>query len=160
MIKLPEGVNLDDDRSVEHKYHSAVAGLARRVRLLYDGIIDRFGDEGVDMIESTSRSYGEEIAERAKDFVKEGDVRSVANFVIRIFNTIDGEGEVTEYTQDRVVIRVFHCPYLFEQPKVCRAHTEMERALVESFGEKIRYEIERSIPGGDSYCDHVIKKVP
>jgi hypothetical protein len=158
MIELPDGVVIEDARPVEKRYRSAVAGLTRRIRLLYDAAAARFGKEGLDLVRDTSRAYGEEIAERARPLVKAGDVKSIGSFVIRVFNTIGGEGEVTEYTDERVTVRVRQCPYRFEDPAMCLAHTEMEKALVESLGEDVSYVIESSIPDGDAYCDHVIAK--
>ncbi len=157
MISLPEGVTLADDRPVEKRYRSAVAGLTRRIRLLYDGVYERFGDEGLDAIRATSRAYGEEIAERAAPLVERDDIESIGAFVIRVFNTIGGEGEVTEYSRERIVVRVRRCPYLFDDPAMCRAHTEMEKALVENLGDKVSYRIACSVPEGDPHCDHVIE---
>jgi len=158
MIGLPEGVVVSDDRPLEKRYRSAVAGLTRRVRLLYDAIYDQFGSEGLELIRTTSRSYGEEIAGRARKMLPDGSVASVADFVIRVFNTIGGEGEVSTYNDERVVIRVHRCPYMFDRPEMCLAHTEMEKALVENVSDDVRYFIECSIPAGDPYCDHVIEK--
>ena len=158
MIQPPPGAGTRDERPIEKRYRSSVAGLTRRIRLLYDAVWDRFGDAGLDLVRETSRSYGEEIGLRARALVKEDDIESIASFVIRLFNTIGGEGEVAEFSPERVVIRVRRCPYLFERTEMCLAHTEMERAMVESLGENVRYYIERSIPGGDAVCDHVIAR--
>ena len=69
---------------------------------------------------------------------------------------INCEGEVTEYTDDKAVIRLFKCPYPFEDPKLCEAHTSMERVLIESLGDNLSYEIEESLPSGGRFCEHVI----
>jgi hypothetical protein len=159
VIRLPEGVVVADDRPIEKRYRSVVAGLTRRIRLLYDAAWERFGEKGLSLVRDTSRAYGEEIAERARGMVDADDIKSVGSFVIRVFNTIGGEGEVTEYGSDRIVIRVRRCPYRFDRTEMCLAHTEMEKALVENVGRNVRYFIECSIPAGDEYCDHVIEKV-
>jgi hypothetical protein len=64
---------------------------------------------------------------------------------------------VVEYSDDRVVIRIRECPYPWETVKMCEAHTQMEKTLVESLGKNLRYRISNSIPAGDSYCDHIIE---
>ena len=155
---VPEGAMVDDDRPLEKRYRSAVAGLTRRIRLLYDGVREHFGDAGLDAIRATSRAYGEEIAERAAPMVTRDDIPSIGSFVIRVFNTIGGEGEVTEFSKERIVVRVHRCPYLFQETAMCRAHTEMEKALVESLGDHVAYRIACSVPEGDPYCDHVIER--
>jgi hypothetical protein len=71
---------------------------------------------------------------------------------------VRGEGKVVEWNDERVVIRVNTCPYPFEKPEVCEAHTTMERVVVEELGDNLKYYIEKSIPMGDPYCDHVIEK--
>jgi hypothetical protein len=101
--------------------------------------------------------YGLEIAERAKKRVKAGDIQSVARYVIRIFNTLRGNGKVVEFSDRRVVIRVWQCPYPWGTPEVCEAHTQMEKTLVETLGTNLCYRISKSIPKGDSYCDHIIE---
>ncbi|TET47183.1 hypothetical protein E3J62_02260 [candidate division TA06 bacterium] len=158
MVELPEGVRIEEV-PVEKRYRSATSALMNRVRRLYEEIYSRFGDEGLELIRDVSAQFGKEIAERAKKRVKESDAKSVALYIIRIFNNVRGEGKVVEWGENRVVIRVNRCPYPFESPELCDAHTTMERVVVETLGDGLRYYIEKSIPRGDSYCDHVIEKV-
>jgi hypothetical protein len=56
-----------------------------------------------------------------------------------------------------VVIRVWECPYPWETVKMCEAHTQMEKTLVESMGKNLVYRISKSIPRGDLHCDHIIE---
>ncbi|MFC1679069.1 hypothetical protein ACFL2T_02535 [Elusimicrobiota bacterium] len=156
MIRLPEGLKIEEV-PVEKRYRSVTAGLVRRIKLLYDAIHRRYGNDGLDLIREVGRDYGLEIARRAKKRFGSGDIRSVGLYVIRIFNTIRGEGEVVEFSDKRVVIRVRKCPYPWETPEVCEAHTQMEKSLVEALGENLTYRIESSIPKGDPYCDHIIE---
>ena len=156
MIELPENVTIEEV-PIEKRYKSVTAGLVRRIKILYDAIYDRYGDDGLELIRDVGRKYGLEIAERAKKRVKPDDIESVARYVIRIFNTLRGNGKVVEFSDKRVVIRVWQCPYPWEQPEVCAAHTQMEKTLVETLGKNLCYRISRSIPKGDPYCDHIIE---
>jgi hypothetical protein len=143
---------------LERKYRSVVAGLTARIKAIYDGIYDRFGDEGLELIEAVSSNYGREIAVRAGDRVKPNDVKSTALFLLYIFELVSflSEPEVTEFSDDRVAIRVDRCPYPLERPEICRAHTSMEVNLVRTLSPELDYRISHCIPAGDAYCEHVV----
>jgi predicted hydrocarbon binding protein len=156
MIELPANVTIEEI-PIEKRYKSVTAGLVRRIKILYDAIFEKYGADGLDLIREVGRKYGLEIAERAKKNVKPDDLESVALYVIRIFNTLRGNGKVVEFSKERVVIRVRECPYPWEKPEVCEAHTQMEKTLVETLGANLCYRISSSIPKGDPYCDHIIE---
>jgi hypothetical protein len=159
MAKLPAGVELPEI-SLERKYRSVVAGLTARIKILYDAIYARFGDEGLRLIEEVSAGYGREIAARSGNRVQTNNVKSTALFLLYIFELVSflSEPEVTEFTDERVVIRVDKCPYPLERPEICRAHTSMEVTLVRSLSPELDYRIGRCIPAGDDYCEHIICK--
>lgn len=156
MIELPENIKIEEV-PIEKRYRSVTAGLVRRIKILYDAIYEKFGAEGLDLIREVGNKYGLEIAERAKQKIKANDLESVALYVIRVFNTIRGHGKVVEFSDKRVVIRVRECPYPWDKPEVCEAHTQMEKTLVETLGKNLCYRIGKSIPRGDAYCDHIIE---
>ena len=156
MIELPEHVKIEEV-PIEKRYKSVTAGLVRRIKILYDAVYEKFGEDGLNLIREVGRKYGMEIAERAKKRVKSNDIESVARYVIRIFNTLRGHGKVVEFSDKRVVIRVSECPYNWETPEMCEAHTQMEKTLVETLGKNLCYRISKSVPKGDSYCDHIIE---
>lgn len=156
MIELPDQVKIEDV-PIEKRYRSVTAGLVRRIKILYEAIHDRYGDDGLDLIREVGKKYGLEIAERAKKKVTTNDLKSVALYVIRIFNTLRGNGKVVEFSDQRVIIRVRECPYHWKTPEMCEAHTQMEKTLVESLGKNLGYRISESIPKGNSFCDHIIE---
>ena len=158
MIKLPVGIHIEEI-PIEKRYRSITKALVRRIKHLYDAIYERYGNDGLSLIRDVSTQYGLEIAERAKRQIEQPNVQSVALFLIKVFNNIRGTGEVIEFTEDRVVIRVYECPYPFDKPEVCEAHTLMEKTLVENLGGNLKYSIHKSIPKGDAYCDHVIEYI-
>jgi hypothetical protein len=158
MVELPPGVSLEEV-SLEKRYRSSTSALMDRIRRLYDEIHDRFGDEGLKLIRDVSTEFGQEIAERARQKAIGSDLESVALYIIRIFNNVRGEGKVVEWSDRRIVIRVSKCPYPFDRQEVCEAHTAMEKAVVESLGDGLTYYVERSIPKGDPFCDHVVEKI-
>jgi len=155
LIKIPEGVYFKDI-PIDEKYRSATTGLLQRIHTIYKGIYQKFGQSGLDLIREVSETYGREIAERGKKRVKPDDVKSAGLFLIRVFEMINCQGEVTEFSDDKMVIRLFKCPYPFDDPKLCEAHTTMEKTLIESLGENLSYKIIESIPSGGRFCEHVI----
>ncbi len=157
MVELPPGVSLEEV-PLEKRYRSSTSALMDRIRRLYEEICDRFGEEGLKLIRDVSTEFGREIAERAREKITSPDLESVALYLVRIFNNVRGEGKVVEWTDRRVVIRVARCPYPFDRPEICEAHTAMEKAVVESLGDGLSYSVERSIPRGDPFCDHVLEK--
>jgi hypothetical protein len=157
LIELPSGVRIKEV-PVEKRYRSSTSALMDRIRRLYEEIYSRFGSDGLGLIRDVSSEFGREIARRGRKKIQGGDARSVALYLVRIFNNVRGEGKVVEWGDRRVVIRVHKCPYPFDKPEICDAHTAMERAVVEELGDDLKYCIEKSIPMGDPFCDHVIEK--
>ena len=90
--------------------------------------------------------------------MKAGDVRSVGLYLVRVFENINCQGEITEFSDDKVAIKLYQCPYPFDDPKICEAHTTMEEALVTALGDNLEYVITYSIPRGDPFCEHVVKR--
>jgi hypothetical protein len=43
-------------------------------------------------------------------------------------------------------------------PAICEAHTCMEKTLVKTLDEDLDYRIGRSIPKGDSCCEHILSR--
>ena len=145
MIKLQGKImTYNTSRSLEQKYRGAVAGLYARLRSNYDTIYEEFGDKGIKLIADMSHRYGLEVAERARKRVRGDDIRSVGEYVMRIFET-------------RMVIKVTHCPLNFDKPEMCLAHTTMEKTVVEELSPNLTYRIGKSIPAGDPYCEHIIE---
>lgn len=157
MIELPEGIVIEEV-AVEKRYRSVTTGLLRRMKNLYDTIYERYGEPGLDLIREASTSYGLKLADRAKGKLPGQDARSVGLYLVRVFNTVRGSGKVIEFTNERVVIRIYECPYPFDRPEICEAHTAMEKALVETLGSNLYYSIPKSIPRGDPYCEHLIER--
>jgi hypothetical protein len=155
-MDLPE--DLDFERlPIEEKFDRAVPGYMKRIRDLYEAIHERFGEEGLDLIRDVSRAYGTRIGRNVN---KKGGLKGVAEvgrYLLKVFDMITYDWEVTEYTGDRLVISVSRCPYPFESPEVCRAHTCMEQALVSTLDDTLEYGIDRSIPAGDPCCEHVLR---
>ncbi len=150
-------------RSLEQIYRSAVSGLYSRLRNNYDFIYQKFGDQGLEIISGMSRQYGFDIAKRAKNRLDKRDLESVTWFILRIFETMTwGKNDtgLTELTRTRAVIRADHCPLNFTDPKMCLAHTTMEKTVVEELNPDLKYSIGKSIPAGDGYCEHIIEVKP
>lgn len=155
MIRYPRSIEVEEV-PLEVRNRQIVRGLAERIRQLYEAIVERFGDAGLDLIRDVSRAYGESIARRVREREGKMDIAGVGHFVVRVFNNVLVEGEVTEFGEDRIAIKAVACPYPFTNPEICEAHTTMEEALVCGLNEDLDYFIERSIPRGDPYCLHVI----
>ena len=81
-----------DERSLQQVYRSAVSGLYARLKNNYDFLYGKYGDDGIKLISEMSREYGLNIAARAKLRLKDNDLASVAQYLIRIFDTV-GRGK-------------------------------------------------------------------
>jgi hypothetical protein len=153
--------NYKDERSLEQVYRSAVRGLYARLASNYDFIYSKFGDDGIELIADMSREYGLSIAARAKDRLKSNDINTVAEYLLRIFNTVswdsNGLTELEKVDDSHVVIKARECPLHFTNPQICLAHTTMEKTVVETLNPGLQYSIGKSIPAGDAYCEHIIE---
>ena len=150
----------NENRSLEQIYRSALSGLYARIRSNYDYIYSKFGDEGIKLIADMSREYGLTVAARARNKLSSADLMSVANYLMRIFETVSqGKNTVrlAEVSPTRVVIRVDECPLHFDNQEMCLAHTTMEKTVVEGLNTSLGYRIGRSIPHGDAYCEHIVE---
>ena len=150
-----------DERTLEQVYRSAVSGLYARLRSNYDFIYRKFGNDGINLIRDMSREYGLSVAARAKEKLESNDLASVANYLLRIFNTV-GRGkkdftQLIEISDVKVMIKANKCPLHFDMPAMCLAHTTMEKTIVEELNPGLFYHIGKSIPNGDSYCEHIIE---
>lgn len=150
-----------DERTIEQLYRSAVSGLYARLKSNYDFLYRRFGDEGIKLVADMSREYGLSIAARARNRLKNNDLDSVADYLLRIFNTVsrnkDNFTELVKVDDSRVVIKANECPLHFTDARMCLAHTTMEKTVVEKLNPDLIYRIGKSIPAGDSYCEHIIE---
>ncbi len=150
----------EDQRTLEQVYRSAVSGLYARLRSNYDFIYRKFGEEGLKLIAEMSREYGISVAQRAKKRLANNDLDSVAEYLLRIFDTVArGRGIIskTEREKDKIIIKVDRCPLDFDIPEMCLAHTTMEKTVVEELNPCLNYRIGRSIPAGDSCCEHILE---
>ena len=150
---------MEDTRNLQQIYHSAVSGLYARLRSNYDFLVRKYGDEGLKLIAEMSRDYGLTIAQRARSKLEKNDLDSVAKYLIRIFDTVNKGKDTTEIitSPTKVILKVHDCPLHFESTAMCRAHTTMEKTVVETLNPTLKYSIGKSIPGGDSFCEHIIE---
>jgi hypothetical protein len=163
LIKIIEGkmfMTNESNRTLEQVYRSAVSGLYGRLRSNYDFLYRRFGSDGLKLIEEMSREYGLSVSKRAKIKLANNDLASVADYLLRIFDTIArGRDMITtvEKDTDKVIIKVNRCPLNFDIPEMCLAHTAMEKTVVEELNPNLIYRIGKSIPAGDNYCEHILE---
>jgi predicted ArsR family transcriptional regulator len=151
----------EDPRTLEQVYRSAVSGLYGRLRSNYDFLYRRFGKEGLKLIEEMSREYGLSVAQRAKARLESNDLASVAEYLLRIFDTVARGRDMittTEKSPDKVIIKVNRCPLDFNIPEMCQAHTTMEKTVVEELNPNLVYRIGKSIPAGDCCCEHILER--
>lgn len=154
-MTLPEELRFER-LSYEEKYHRAVPGYMKRICGLYEAIQDRFGEEGLELIREVSRRYGASIGENIKKRRELKGVAQVGRYLLKVFDMVSDDWKVEEFSDERLVISVSRCPYPFRRDEICRAHTCMERALVRALDDGLDYEVGRSIPQGDPYCEHIL----
>lgn len=157
MIKLPQNIKIEEI-PLDAMYRSVLRGLLTRIKVLYEAIYKRYGDDGLDLIREVSEQYGNEIAKRVRGNDEPWDINRVGLFLVKVFNNLRADGEVTEFGKDRVSIMVPQCPYPFNDVKICSAHTSMECALVKGLNPDLEYNIEKSVPAGDPFCLHVLQQ--
>jgi len=155
MIKLPENVQIEEI-PLEAMYRGVLRGLLTRIKLLYEAIYARYGNDGLDLIKEVSEKYGFDIAKRVRGNDKPWNIRKVGLFLVKLFNNMRSEGEVIEFSENRVSIRIPECPYPFKDTKICSAHRSMECTLVHRLNPNLEYYIEKSVPAGDPFCVHVL----
>lgn len=156
-MKLPEELAFDQ-LSIEDKYQRAVPGFMKRVASIYAALYERFGEEGLELIREVSKGYGTRIGENVN---KKGGLTGVADvgkYLLKVFDMIASDWEVSEFSPDKMVIRVEHCPYSFTNDHICRAHTCMEQALVATLDDTLEYRLGCTIPEGDAFCEHILSK--
>ena len=153
-------MEIENRRTLEHVYRSAVSGLYARLRSNYDYIYNKFGDEGLKLISDMSREYGLTVAARAKRSLKNNDISSVARYLLRIFETVAYDKryhEQVEQSDGKIIINISECPMHFTDPKMCQAHTTMESTVVHELNPDLIYYIGKSIPAGDAFCEHILE---
>ena len=149
-----------NSRTLQQVYRSAVRGLYARLRSNYDYIYQKFGNEGLKLISDMSREYGLSVAQKAKNSLESNDLPSVAQYILRIFETVAYDKHYSvriEVGNERAIIKVDECPLRFDKPEMCLAHTTMEKTVVEELNPNLTYRIGKSIPAGDIYCEHIIE---
>lgn len=154
-----------NSRTLEQVYRSAVSGLYARLRSNYDYIYQKFGEEGLTLISDMSREYGLTVAARAKSRLKNNDISSVAQYLLRIFETVAYDKryhERVEQSDRKIIINISECPLHFTDTKMCQAHITMEKTVVKELNPDLIYYIGKSIPAGDAICEHILelKKLP
>lgn len=155
MIKIPDFIQIEEV-PLDVRYRGVLSGLLKRIKGLYEAIYARYGEDGLDLIREVSTKYGSEIAKHARKGDEPWDITRVGLYLVKVFNNMRSEGEVTEFSENRVSIMVPRCPYPFEHTQICAAHTSMERALVKGLNPDLEYIIEKSVPAGDPHCLHVL----
>ena len=151
---------MQDERSLEQIYRSAVSGLYARLRSNYDYLYRKFGADGLKMIEEMSREYGLAIAKRAVKTLQRRDIQEVADYLLRIFQTVSHGKDTNSILRDndgRMILKVTQCPLHFDNPQMCRAHTTMEKTVVHELNPRLKYYIGKSIPAGNAFCEHIIE---
>jgi hypothetical protein len=156
-MDLPEELAFEKP-DYEEKYRRAVPGYMRRICRLYEAIHDRFGQDGLDLIRDVSREYGTAIGVNAGKKRERKGIAEVGRYLLKVFDMVSDDWEVTEFNEDRLVITVHRCPYPFRRPEICRAHTSMEEALVAELDDTLEYRIGRCIPRGDEVCEHILHR--
>jgi hypothetical protein len=156
-VKLPDELSFER-LTPEAKYARAVPGYMKRLRDLYEAIHERFGEQGLELIRDVSRDYGVRIGRNVKRRGELKGVAQVGRYLLKVFDMVSDDWIVAEFSEERLVVTVSRCPYPFTSDAVCRAHTCMEQALVETLDESLEYRIGRSIPQGDPCCEHILSR--
>ena len=156
-MKLPDELAFDQ-LSIEDKYHRAIPGFMKRVAEIYAALYDRFGEDGLELIRDVSKGYGNRIGDNINKKGGLTGVAEVGKYLLKVFDMIASDWDVSEFSPEKMIIRVENCPYSFTENKICRAHTCMEQALVATLDETLDYRLGCTIPDGDTFCEHILSK--
>ena len=63
MIKLPKNVQIEEI-PLETMYRGVLRGLLTRIKILYETIYSRYGNDGLDLIREVSEKCGQDIAKK------------------------------------------------------------------------------------------------
>ena len=154
---LPEELDFES-LSFEEKYRRAVPGYMKRLGEIYEAIYQRFGEEGLDLIREVSTEYGKRIAENVSKKQSLEGVTEVGKYLLKVFDMVNDDWDVAEFSPERLVITVSRCPYPLRSHEVCKAHTCMEKALVSTLDDTLEHCVGKCIPAGDSVCEHIVRK--
>jgi hypothetical protein len=154
-MQIPEELKFER-LSVEEKYYRAVPGYMKRICSLYEAIYEKFGEEGLQLIRDVSKKFGTQIGKNVSKKRNLKGVTQVGKYLLKVFDMVSDDWEISEFSKDRLVISVSRCPYPFSIEKVCRAHTCMEKALVDTLDSNLEHSVGRSIPAGDPFCEHIL----
>jgi hypothetical protein len=157
MMALPRELEFDRP-TLEEKYDRAVSGYMKRIADLYSAVADRFGEEGLELIRDVSCEYGRRIASNIQKKRELKGVAEVGKYLLKVFDMVSDDWWIEEFSEDRLVIAVSRCPYPFTREEICRAHTHMEKTLVATLDDSLEHYVGRSIPKGDSCCEHILVK--
>jgi hypothetical protein len=58
MIELPQNIKIEE-APIEKRYKSVTAGLVRRIKIRYDAIYEKYGEDGLNIIRETGRKYAQ-----------------------------------------------------------------------------------------------------
>jgi hypothetical protein len=155
MIKLPKNLQIEEI-PLEVMYRGVLRGLTTRIKVLYEAIYNRYGNDGLDLIRDVSEKCGHDIAKKVRGDDEPWNISKVGLFIVKVFNNMLSEGEVTEFTENRFSIIVPECPYPFKDTKICSAHISMECALVHGLNPNLEYHMKKSIAAGDPFCEYVL----
>ena len=142
----------------EKKYYSVVPGLLKRIKNLYENIYREFGSDGLELIRKNSDEYGREIGNRVNEKGEFKGIYQVGSFLLKVFDNIAENWEITYLDDNKLVIAVPVCPYPLESKELCKAHIRMERSLIETLDPTLDYKVGKCIPSGDEYCEHILLK--
>lgn len=153
---------IKDERSIEQRYISMLGGLYGRFKSNYDTICAVLGEEqGLKLINEMSRCYALELVERAKAKLPDTGINSVAGYIMRIFTNVslpDKKGTSTDGTgKERFVFKAEKCPLRLDNYRICLAHTNMEKVLVETLNPELTHRVGMSLAKGDPYCEHIVE---
>ena len=87
MIKLPQNIKIEEI-PLDAMYRSVLRGLLTRIKVLYEAINKRYGDDGLDLIREVSEQYGNEIAKRVRGNDEPWDINKVGLFLVKVFNNL------------------------------------------------------------------------
>lgn len=151
--------------SPEERAKMLLEGWATTLGTLVKAVVDKYRDEGRDLVEKAFRELGREAgkAELERLKIRKRDVKAFAKIMEPWDPVFKLQSELKELTEKKMVRHVLKCP-LAEHWKVVGAPSEMcdlwysfDQGVAETVNPKMTFKVLKSLYRGDPYCERVVE---
>lgn len=152
----------------EEQVREMLGQSARQMGLLYLSIakevIEKYGEEGRNMIQKGIRTFGRTRGERIAERVKRaGEPLTLENF-FKFYDVpvtaITKQSDPKIIREGKLYKKITSCPLAEffreeDQPEIGKLYCEQDFAMIEAYNPELRFEKGASLMEGDKFCEFV-----